>query len=85
MNNLTFPIVCANLKSANAKVRNKVKPYQIFEKQGVAVIGVTTTETPGIANPDKATVFEDVVKVCQNRGLVFYSILIFDTVRSSCR
>lgn len=65
LNNLTFPIVCANLKSANEKVRNKVKPYQIFEKQGIAIIGVTTTDTPNIANPDDGTVFEDVVESVQ--------------------
>ncbi|KAH8722813.1 Metallo-dependent phosphatase-like protein [Phaeosphaeriaceae sp. PMI808] len=66
LQNLTFPIVCANLKSANKKVASKVKPYHIFEKQGLAIIGVTTPETPGISSPDKATVFSDVVEAVQN-------------------
>jgi 2',3'-cyclic-nucleotide 2'-phosphodiesterase (5'-nucleotidase family) len=63
LNNLTFPIVCANLKSANKKVAAKVKPYHIFQEQGLALIGVTTNTTPSISSPDKATVFGDVVEV----------------------
>ncbi|KAH7069818.1 Metallo-dependent phosphatase-like protein [Paraphoma chrysanthemicola] len=66
LQNLTFPIVCANLKSANQKVASKVKPYHIFEKYGLALIGVTTEETPSIANPDDGTIFSDVVEAVQN-------------------
>jgi 2',3'-cyclic-nucleotide 2'-phosphodiesterase (5'-nucleotidase family) len=66
LNNLTFPIVCANLKSANKKVAAKVKPYQIFEQYGLAVIGVTTADTPSISNPDDGTIFADVVESVQN-------------------
>jgi len=64
LQNLTFPIVCANLKSANEKVASKVKPYHIFEDKGVAIIGVTTEEIPSLANPDEGTTFSDVVEVC---------------------
>jgi 2',3'-cyclic-nucleotide 2'-phosphodiesterase (5'-nucleotidase family) len=63
LQNLTFPIVCANLKSANEKVASVVKPYHIFEDKGLALIGVTTEETPSIANPDDGTIFSDVVEV----------------------
>ena len=66
LNNLTFPIVCANLKSANKKVADRVKPYHIFQEQGLALIGVTTEETPSIANPDDGTIFSDVVEAVQN-------------------
>lgn len=66
LNNLTFPIVCANLKSANKQVADIVKPYHIFQEQGLALIGVTTEETPSIANPDDGTIFSDVVEAVQN-------------------
>ncbi|KAH4069959.1 hypothetical protein HBI49_131460 [Parastagonospora nodorum] len=66
LQNLTFPIVCANLKSANEKVASKVKPYHIFEDKGVAIIGVTTEEIPSLANPDEGTTFPDVVESVQN-------------------
>ncbi|KAF2030445.1 Metallo-dependent phosphatase [Setomelanomma holmii] len=66
LQNLTFPIVCANLKSANQKVASKVKPYHIFEQYGLALIGVTTEETPSIANPDDGTIFSDIVEAVQN-------------------
>jgi 2',3'-cyclic-nucleotide 2'-phosphodiesterase (5'-nucleotidase family) len=69
LQNLTFPIVCANLKSANEKVASKVKPYHIFEDKGLALIGVTTEETPSIANPDDGTIFSDVVEVCWTTNL----------------
>jgi 2',3'-cyclic-nucleotide 2'-phosphodiesterase (5'-nucleotidase family) len=63
LQNLTFPIVCANLKSANKKVADVVKPYHIFHDKGLALIGVTTEEVPSIANPDDGTIFSDVVEV----------------------
>lgn len=66
LKNLTFPIVCANLKSANKKVADIVKPYHIFQDKGLAIIGVTTEETPSIANPDDGTIFSDVVEAVQN-------------------
>ncbi|KAH7381220.1 Metallo-dependent phosphatase-like protein [Phaeosphaeria sp. MPI-PUGE-AT-0046c] len=66
LKNLTFPIVCANLKSANEKVASVVKPYHIFQDKGLALIGVTTEETPSIANPDDGTIFSDVVEAVQN-------------------
>ncbi|KAF1912079.1 Metallo-dependent phosphatase-like protein [Ampelomyces quisqualis] len=66
LQNLTFPIVCANIKSANKKVADVVKPYHVFWDKGLAIIGVTTEETPSIANPDNGTLFSDVVEAVQN-------------------
>lgn len=63
LENLTFPIISANLHSENEKVNNSVKPYHIFEQYGLALIGVTTDETPSISNPDESTTFSDVVEV----------------------
>ncbi|KAH7397452.1 Metallo-dependent phosphatase-like protein [Pyrenochaeta sp. MPI-SDFR-AT-0127] len=65
LENLTFPIISANIHSQNEKVNKSVKPYHIFQEQGLALIGVTTDETPGISNPDDSTVFSDVVEAVQ--------------------
>lgn len=65
LENLTFPIISANLHSENEKVNKSVKPYHIFEEYGLALIGVTTDETPSISNPDDSTVFSDVVEAVQ--------------------
>ncbi|KAF2623506.1 Metallo-dependent phosphatase [Macroventuria anomochaeta] len=65
LENLTFPIISANIHSQNEKVNKSVKPYHIFEEYGLALIGVTTDETPSIANPDETTVFSDVVEAVQ--------------------
>lgn len=63
LQNLTFPIVCANLHSKNEKVNKTVQRYTIFEDKGLALIGVTTDVTPSISSPDDSTVFSNVVEV----------------------
>ncbi|KAF3049014.1 hypothetical protein E8E11_004191 [Didymella keratinophila] len=63
--NLTFPIISANIHSQNEKLNKTIKPYHIFEEHDLALIGVTTDETPSIANPDETTVFSDVVEAVQ--------------------
>jgi 2',3'-cyclic-nucleotide 2'-phosphodiesterase (5'-nucleotidase family) len=65
LENLTFPIVSANIHSQNEKVNKSIKPYHIFEEYGLALIGVTTDETPSISNPDDSTVFSNVVDAVQ--------------------
>lgn len=65
LENLTFPIISANIQSQNEKVNKSIKPYHIFEEYGLALIGVTTDETPSISNPDNTTVFTDVVEAVQ--------------------
>ncbi|KAK1579344.1 5'-nucleotidase domain-containing protein [Colletotrichum navitas] len=64
--NLTFPIVSANIESDNEKLNKTIKPYHIFDKQQLAVIGVTTPTTPGISSPGKGTKFHDVVTAVQS-------------------
>ncbi|EFQ25931.1 5'-nucleotidase domain-containing protein [Colletotrichum graminicola] len=64
--NLTFPIVAANIESDNEKLNKTIKPYHIFDKQQLAVIGVTTPTTPGISSPGKGTKFHDVVTTVQS-------------------
>lgn len=63
--NLTFPIISANIHSQNEKLNKTIKPYHIFEEHDLALIGVTTDETPSISNPDETTVFSDVVEAVQ--------------------
>ncbi|KAJ4313763.1 hypothetical protein N0V94_006779 [Neodidymelliopsis sp. IMI 364377] len=65
LENLTFPIISANIHSQNEKVNKSIKPYHIFEEYGLALIGVTTDETPSISNPDNTTTFSDVVEAVQ--------------------
>ncbi|KAK2052582.1 5'-nucleotidase domain-containing protein [Colletotrichum caudatum] len=64
--NLTFPVVSANIVSDNEKLNKTIKPYHIFDKQQLAVIGVTTPTTPGISSPGKGTKFGDVVTSVQS-------------------
>lgn len=63
--NLTFPIISANVHSQNENMNKTIKPYHIFKEHGLALIGVTTDETPSISNPDETTVFSDVVEAVQ--------------------
>ncbi|KAF6814910.1 5'-nucleotidase domain-containing protein [Colletotrichum plurivorum] len=63
--NLTFPVVSANIVSDNEKLNKTIKPYHIFDKQQLAVIGVTTPTTPGISSPGAGTKFLDVVSTVQ--------------------
>ncbi|KAF9871789.1 hypothetical protein CkaCkLH20_10723 [Colletotrichum karsti] len=66
LQNLTFPIVSANIVSDNEKLNKTIKPYHIFDKQQLAVIGVTTPTTPGISSPGAGTKFLDVVSSVQS-------------------
>ncbi|KAJ4377712.1 hypothetical protein N0V83_000541 [Neocucurbitaria cava] len=66
LENLTFPIISANVHSQNEKVNKSVKPYHIFQEYGLALIGVTTNETKSISNPDDSTTFSDVVEAVQS-------------------
>lgn len=65
LSNLTFPIISANIKSDNAKLNATIKPFHVFEKHSLAVIGVTTDTTPGISKPGKGTTFGDPIKAVQ--------------------
>jgi 5'-nucleotidase len=66
LNNLTFPIISANIKSDHPILNKTIKPFHIYEKYGLAVIGVTTPETPSISSPGNNTRFSDPVVAVQN-------------------
>ncbi|KAI1390490.1 Metallo-dependent phosphatase [Hypoxylon trugodes] len=65
LKNLTFPIVSANIVSNNEKLNSTIKPYHIFEKYQLAIIGVTTETTAGISKPGKGTQFTDAIAAVQ--------------------
>ncbi|OTB18564.1 hypothetical protein K445DRAFT_326993 [Daldinia sp. EC12] len=65
LKNLTFPIVSANIMSENEKLNSTIKPYHIFDKYQLAVIGVTTETTAGISNPGNGTKFTDAIAAVQ--------------------
>jgi 2',3'-cyclic-nucleotide 2'-phosphodiesterase (5'-nucleotidase family) len=65
LKNLTFPVISANIVSDNAKLNSTIIPYKIFDKQQIAIIGCTTTTTPGISKPGNGTKFLDVVQTVQ--------------------
>ncbi|KAH8884911.1 Metallo-dependent phosphatase [Thozetella sp. PMI_491] len=66
LQNLTFPIVSANIVSDNEKLNKTIKPYHIFEKHQLALIGVTTESTKTISSPGKGTTFSNPIEAVQN-------------------
>ncbi|KAK4096012.1 Metallo-dependent phosphatase [Parathielavia hyrcaniae] len=66
LDNLTFPIVSANIQSDHPVLNRTIKPFHIFPQYELAVIGVTTETTPSIASPGKGTLFSDAVTAVQN-------------------
>ena len=66
LDNLTFPIISANIKSDHPILNRTIQPYHIYEEYGIAVIGVTTETTPNIASPGDGTTFSDVTEAVQN-------------------
>ncbi|KAF9000369.1 Metallo-dependent phosphatase [Hymenopellis radicata] len=65
LQNLTFPVVCANIHTNNTALSKALVPYHIFEKHNLAVIGLTTATTPSISNPGAGTTFDDPIAVVQ--------------------
>lgn len=66
LENLTFPIISANVNSDNPALNRTIQPYHIYEEFELAVIGVTTPTTPGISSPGEGTTFSNVVEAVQN-------------------
>lgn len=64
--NLTFPIISANIVSDNEILNKTIKPFHIYEKHQLAVIGVTTEDTKGTSNPGKGTTFTNAIEAVQN-------------------
>lgn len=62
---LDFPIVSANVISEYEGLNKTVKPYVIFEKQEIALIGVTTPTTVSISSVGDGTQILPVVESVQ--------------------
>ncbi|KAJ8074771.1 hypothetical protein PM082_019096 [Marasmius tenuissimus] len=65
LNNLTFPVVCANVQTDNEELNKTMVPYHIFEEYELAVIGVTTQTTSSISKPGPGTTFSDPIAAIQ--------------------
>lgn len=65
LDNVTFPVVSANVESEYEGLRDNIKKYHIFEEYGVAVIGATTETTPSISNVGELTTFLDPIPEIQ--------------------
>jgi 5'-nucleotidase len=66
LDNLTFPIVSANIASTHPVLNRTIKPFHIFPQHNLALIGVTTETTPDISSPGKGTTFTDSIIAVQN-------------------
>lgn len=49
LGNLTFPVVCANLKTNHTGMNSlkNLKPYTIIERHNIGIIGLLTPDTKG--------------------------------------
>ncbi|KAJ6500851.1 Metallo-dependent phosphatase-like protein [Mycena sanguinolenta] len=65
LDNLTMPIVCANVDSQDKSINSTVKPYHIFPQYKLAVVAVTTDTIPAISNSDDTTTFADPTETIQ--------------------
>ena len=66
LQNLTFPIISANIVSEHPALNKTIKPYHIYEEHELAVIGVTTETTSGISSPGEGTKFTPAIEAVQN-------------------
>jgi len=66
LENLTFPIISANIQSTQPQLNATIKPFHIYEEYQLAVIGVTTETTPQIANVGEGTTFSNAIEAVQN-------------------
>ncbi|RDW66488.1 hypothetical protein BP6252_10123 [Coleophoma cylindrospora] len=66
LQNLTFPIISANIVSDHPILNATIKPFHIYPEYQLAVIGVTTETTPSISSPGDGTLFTDVIAAVQN-------------------
>jgi len=61
----SFPILAGNVDTtADSLLNTKIPPYTILsvDKEQIAVIGMVSTDTPEISNPDDTIIFHDVIE-----------------------
>jgi 2',3'-cyclic-nucleotide 2'-phosphodiesterase (5'-nucleotidase family) len=66
LQNLTFPIISANIVSSHSILNATIKPFHVFEQYQLAIIGAIAEETPASSSPGEGTKFTDVVEAVQN-------------------
>lgn len=66
LENLTFPIISANIQSTQPQLNATIKPFHIYPEYQLAVVGVTTETTPQIANVGDGTTFTPAIEAVQN-------------------
>merc|ERR1711939_1006388 len=66
LENLTFPIISANIQSNNSILNATIKPFHIYPQYELAVIGVTTEDTPSISSSGPGTTFSNAIEAVQN-------------------
>lgn len=66
LQNLTFPIISANIVSNHSVLNATIKPFHIYPQYQLAVIGATTETTPMISSPGNGTTFTDAITAVQN-------------------
>lgn len=64
--NITFPIISANVHSENPVLNKTIKPYHIFQDKGLALIGITSEDTAQLSSPDETTTFSSEIEAVQN-------------------
>ncbi|KAK0105754.1 hypothetical protein ONS95_004273 [Cadophora gregata] len=65
LENLTFPIISANIQSNNSILNATIKPFHIYPQYELAVIGVTTEDTPSISSSGPGTTFSNAIEAVQ--------------------
>ncbi|KAJ7234981.1 hypothetical protein C8J57DRAFT_1531261 [Mycena rebaudengoi] len=71
---LTFPIICANIKTDTKELSNNLVPFHILEKWDINFITAITLDTKSIPNPYENTSFLDPIETIQKT---------IDTIRST--
>lgn len=57
LGNLTVPAVSTNIYTDNALLRAQLHPYLYYPEHEMALVALTTMDTPGISSPGNGTTF----------------------------
>ncbi|TFK97586.1 Metallo-dependent phosphatase-like protein [Pterulicium gracile] len=63
--NLTVPVLCANIDTKEESLNSTIKPYKVFPELRTALIALTTDTIPAISRPNNDTTFSSPVSTTQ--------------------
>lgn len=63
LGNLSCPAVSTNIKTTHPALAAQLQPFLVFEEHDLALVALTTVDTPFISKPGPLTHFEDVLRV----------------------